>query len=204
MSLLAVTSSAGGPPLRVLIADEDRSALVDTAARLEGLGHDVISSAIDLAEATEAIAREDPDVSIVLVHSDDEHALSLIEEIGEFSRGPVIALLADADEDFLRRATENGIGAFARSMDTTAIQGAIDLALARHAEAEQLTEQLANLQTAIERRAVIERAKGMLMERHSLSERDAFERLRKRARSTNQRVLVVAAAVVEGLELDDG
>ncbi|HWI21393.1 MAG TPA: ANTAR domain-containing protein [Baekduia sp.] len=201
---MAATSSAGDPQLRVLIADEDRMALLDTAERLHSLGHEVISSAVDLAEATEAIAREDPDVSIVLVHADDEHALSLIEEIGEFSRGPVIALLADADEEFLRRAADNGIGAFARSTDTQAIQGAIDLALARHAEAERLTEQLANLQTALERRAVIERAKGMLMERHSLSEREAFERLRQHARSNNQRVLVVSAAVVEGLELDGG
>lgn len=182
----------------MLLADEDEEALERTGALVEGLGHSVIKSAIDLAEATEAVEREDPDVSLVLVHSDDEHALSLIDEIGAFSRGPVIALLESAEPDFIRRAAERGLDAYARPQDPEAVQNAIEVALRRHAETERLNEQIQHLQTALDRRAVIERAKGVLMERHGIGEREAFEMLRAQARNASATVVSTAASVTDG------
>src|SRR4051794_645230 len=90
--------------LRILAADEDQEALERTVDLLARLGHDVTATAIDLAQVTEAIAREDPALSVVVVHRDDEHALDLIEEIPSFASGPVIALLSDEDDDFVERA----------------------------------------------------------------------------------------------------
>jgi response regulator NasT len=184
--------------LRILAADEDESALERLTRILEALGHEVTSSAVDLAEATEAIAREDPDASIVLVHADDEHALALIEEITAFSRGPVIALLAEDEPGFLGRAAERGISAFARGVDPDAIQAALDLAMRQHVEQQRLVQKVDQLEHALDRRAVIERAKGILMERYGLDERAAFERMRGHARSTNQAVVDVAGAVTKG------
>src|SRR5207253_7923632 len=89
--------NAGADGLRILAADEDRVALQRTADVLRGLGHHVTATAVDLAEATEAVAREDPDLSVVVAHNDDQHALGLIDEIGAFARGPVIVLLAHDD-----------------------------------------------------------------------------------------------------------
>ena len=68
----------------------------------------------------------------------------------------------------------------------------------RWREQRDLTEQVERLENALERRAVIERAKGILMERQSLDDRAAFQRLREHARSTNRTVVDVAAAVAEG------
>lgn len=184
--------------LRVLAADEEHAALHQTAGVLESLGHVVTACAVDLAEATEAIAREDPDLAVVTVHDDDDHALDLIDEIAAFSRGPVIALVRAEDPRFVRAAAERGIQAYAREIDPAAVQSAIELALTRHAETTGLEQQVARLESALERRAVIERAKGILMERHGLGERDAFERLRAHARSNNRTVVDVASAVVDG------
>ena len=61
------------------------------------------------------IAAEDPDLAIVMVHHDDEHALALIAEAVEFASGPVIAHLADNDVDFVARAAEHGISAYVES-----------------------------------------------------------------------------------------
>ena len=80
--------------LRILAADEDEEALERTVATLGRLGHEVTATAVDLAQVTEAIAREDPHLSVVVVHDDAEHALNLIEEITAFASGPVIALIA--------------------------------------------------------------------------------------------------------------
>jgi response regulator NasT len=184
--------------LRILAADEDREALDRIARTLTALGHQVTASAIDLAEVTEAVAREDPELSVVVVHTDDEHALDLIEEITAFSGGPVIAAMNGEDADFVRRAAERGIFAIARDGDEDALRDAIEIARQRHAESLRLIEQVDRLESALERRAVIERAKGILMERHSVAEREAFDRLRSHARSRNRTVVEIASAVAEG------
>jgi AmiR/NasT family two-component response regulator len=68
----------------------------------------------------------------------------------------------------------------------------------RYREASRLYEKVEQLESALERRGVIERAKGILMERHGVSEREAFEMLRDQARSTGRRVIQVAQSVLEG------
>jgi response regulator NasT len=190
--------------LRILAADEDEVALTRTASVLGRLGHDVTATAVDLAQVTEAIAREEPELSVVVVHHDDEHALDLVEEIGSFASGPIIALLAVDDAAFTRRAAERGIYAAVRGGDPEALQSAIEIAMRRHAETVQLTEQVDRLETALERRAIIERAKGILMERHTLTDREAFDRLRAHARSNNRTVVDVARAVTDGHALLGG
>ena len=137
---------------------------------LDRLGHQVTATAVDLAEVTEAVAREDPELSVVVVHNDDEHALDLIEEISAFSGGPVIALISRRRRaTSCARAAERGISAVARDGDADALRDAIEVACRRHAESTRLSEQVDRLETALERRAVIERAKGILMERHGVS-----------------------------------
>jgi AmiR/NasT family two-component response regulator len=187
--------------LRILAADEDQVALERTSEILEKLGHDVTATAVDLAQVTEAIAREDPELSVVLVHNDDEHALDLVEEITAFAGGPIIALVADEDAEFVRRAAERGIYASVRDGDPEALQSAIEIALRRHADTRRLSEQVDRLESALERRALIERAKGILMERHSIEEDAAFEMLRERSRIDNRKLIDLATAVVDGHRL---
>jgi AmiR/NasT family two-component response regulator len=184
--------------LKLLLADEDEGALRVTAALLRDLGHEVAEMAIGAQEAAEVIARDDPELSIVVVYKSDGYALELIEEIAAFARGPVIAILEKEDAAFVAAAAERGISAYSRLGDAESIQSAIEVAIRRHAEKRELVEQVQRLETALERRALIERAKGILMERHGVDERRAFDRLRDHARSRNRTVVDVAASVVEG------
>jgi AmiR/NasT family two-component response regulator len=184
--------------LRVLAADEDADALRGIAAVLRELGHEVTEFAVGTSEVADAIAREDPDASVVVVHRDDEHALNLIDEIVSFSRGPVVALLDAEDPEFIRRAAGLGIHAYAQPITPDAVQGALEVAVRRHAEQTELTDAVDQLESALERRAVIERAKGILMERHSVDERAAFELLRSKARSSSRSVVDLSRAVLDG------
>jgi response regulator NasT len=188
--------------LRVLVADEDAAALDRLADLLRQLGHTVGAYAIEVSRVAEQIASEDPELSMVVLHSDDDHALALIEEICAYASGPVIALTQQEDPEFIARAADRGIDAQAKPGDPDAIQSAIEVALRRHAEIERLEAKVDQLEGAIARRAVIERAKGILMERHGVDDRTAFERLRTRARTERRRVVDVALAVADGeLEL---
>jgi AmiR/NasT family two-component response regulator len=187
--------------LTVLLADEDEDALRALGDVLQELGHDVAPFAVSTEEAAELIVREDPDLAIVVVHHDDAHALGLIGQAVQTASGPVIAQLHGGDVDFVAKAAELGISAYIESNDPARVQGAIEVAIRRYREAARLDEKVNQLETALERRTLIERAKGIVMERQGIDEREAFERLRERARAGNKRVVDVAAAVVEGHSL---
>ncbi len=188
--------------LRVLVADEDATALDRLAGLLHELGHTVCAYAVEVAEVAEKVVADDPEISIVVLHRDDDHALALIEEIGAYASGPVIALTQVDDPDFIARAADRGIAAQAKPDEPDAVQSAIEVALRRHAEIERLESKVDQLEGALARRALIERAKGILMERHGIDDRTAFERLRTRARTDRRRVVDVAEAVADGrLEL---
>jgi AmiR/NasT family two-component response regulator len=195
---MAVSRRVTASNLRVLVADEDRRALDDLGRTLTDLGHEVTPYAVSVAEAAQLIAAEDPDLAFVMAHRDDEHALALIGEAVEYASGPVIAHIRGGDVDFVARAAERGISAWIETTSPEAVQGAIEVALRRYRDAAQLSEKVDQLETALERRSVIERAKGIVMERHSIDEHAAFELLREHARSSNRRVLDVARAVIDG------
>ena len=185
--------------LTVLLADEDERALERLCEVLQHLGHEVTPFAVSVQEATELILREDPDLTIVVVHQDDDHALALIAEAVEAASGPVIAQLRGRDDmDFVARAAERGIAAYVESNDPRVVQASIEVTIRRYREAARLNEKVQQLETALERRAVIERAKGILMDRHAITDKAAFQLMRDHARSGNRRVVEVAKAVVEG------
>jgi AmiR/NasT family two-component response regulator len=196
------TSRGTTRALKVLLADEDAGALKVLAGQVRGLGHTPTEIAVDLVAAAEAIARDDPDLTIVAVYRDEGadsgYALDLIEEINAYSSGPVIALLDREDPDFVAAAAERGIFAYARQETADSIQAAIEVATRRWREQRALHEQVERLEGALERRALIERAKGILMERHEIDDRAAFQLLREHARKNNRTVVDVSSAVAEG------
>src|SRR3954447_9450038 len=111
--------------LTVLLADEDAEALRALGDVLVELGHEVTPFAVSLEEAADLIVREDPDLAIVVVHRDDEHALGLIGQAVVTASGPVIAQLHAGDVDFVARAAELGISAYFESSDPSRVQAAI-------------------------------------------------------------------------------
>jgi AmiR/NasT family two-component response regulator len=193
-----VSEPDGAKGLRVLVADEDYAALDSVAQLLGGLGHEVCARAIGVNEVSRQIDEDEPDVALVKLHDDDEHALGLIDEITDEARCPVIALMEVPEPAFIARAAKRGIFAYVQPVTRETVQGALEIALRRHADLERLSGEVDQLEGAIQRRAVIERAKGILMERHSLDDRDAFELLRSHARANNRKLVDVARAVAEG------
>jgi len=184
-------------PLCILAADEEPARLEDLAATLRSLGHDVTPFVVKADEAAAIIEESDPDVAIVALHDDDEHALELIEAITSRVSGPVLAALEVEDAEFVSRAAARGIFAYVRPLSAESVQAAIEVAVQRHADVEALSGEIGRLESALERRAIIEQAKGILMERHSIDGHEAFEMLRQRARSSNGRVVELARSVIE-------
>jgi AmiR/NasT family two-component response regulator len=180
--------------LRVLIANERSDRLAAVARTVAALGHEVIAREIQVEDVGGVTARERPDVAIVGLVENPEHALQLVEQIVHESTCPVIALIHGPDPDFVKQASKRGVFAYITDSDAQDWQISIDIVLRRFTEYH-------DLEGAFGRRAVTERAKGILMERHSIDEPAAFELLREHARSTNQKLVDVASAVVDSYGL---
>jgi AmiR/NasT family two-component response regulator len=177
--------------LRVLIANERKDRLQLVAPIVAGLGHEVIAREIDVELVGPVTARERPDVALVGLGASSEHALGLIEKIVHEAACPVVALLHAPDPSFVKEASKRGIFAYITDGESTDWQSSIDIVLRRFAEYH-------DLEGAFGRRAVTERAKGILMERHSVDESTAFDMLRAQSRSTNRKLVDIASAVVDG------
>ena len=157
---------------------------------MAGLGHEVIAREIDVEEVGSVTARERPDVALVGLGLSSQHALELIERIVHESTCPVIALLTVEEPAYVKEAARRGV--FAYIVDTTSeeLQSAIDVTLQRFTEYH-------NLQGAFGRRAVIEQAKGILMARNGIDADKAFGLLRDHSQRNGQKIVEVAAAIVD-------
>ena len=161
--------------LRVLIANERKDRLALVAPIVVALGHEVIAREIDVEDVGPVTARERPDVALVGLGESSEHALALIDKIVREAACPVIVLLHAPDPEFVKEASKRGVFAHISDADVEDWQSSIDIVLRRFAEYH-------DLEGAFGRRALIERAKGILMERHSVDEDSAFEMLREHSR----------------------
>jgi AmiR/NasT family two-component response regulator len=184
----------GTEHLRVLIANERRDRLELIVPIVSALGHEVIAREIEVEDVGAVTARERPDVALVGLGDSSDHALGLIERIVREAACPVITLLHAPDPAFVKEASKRGVFAYVTDADAEDWQSSIDIVLRRFAEYH-------DLEGAFGRRALIERAKGILMERHSVDAVAAFEMLRDHARAANRKLGDIATAVVDGHRL---
>jgi AmiR/NasT family two-component response regulator len=180
--------------LRVLIANERKDRLAVVAPIVVALGHEVIAREVDVADVGAVTAREQPDVALVGLGESSEHALDLIDKIVREAACPVIVLIHARNPEFVKEASKRGVFAHISDADVEDWQSSIDIVLRRFAEYH-------DLEGAFGRRALIERAKGILMERHATDETNAYNMLREQSRVNNRKLLDLAAAIVDGHRL---
>ena len=176
--------------LRILIANERKDRLERIAEIVTKLGHEVISRELEVSDVATATEREHPDIAFVGLGVSGEHALEMISEIVREASCPVIALLESDDAAWVNEAAKRGIFAYIVDGRAEEMQSTIDITLRRYAE-------YANLEGAFARRAVIERAKGIMMARQSIDERKAFELMRTQSQRTGSKLFDIAQAVVD-------
>jgi AmiR/NasT family two-component response regulator len=176
--------------LRILIANERKDRLERIAVIVTSIGHTVISRELEVAGVAAATEREHPDLAFVGLGIDGLHALEMISEIVREAACPVIALLESDDPVWVNEVAKRGIFAYIVNTNPDEMQSAIDITIERYAEYK-------NLEGAFASRAMIERAKGILMASQALDEREAFQRLRAQSQRSGAKVIDIAAQLIE-------
>lgn len=184
-----------GSALTVLVAADSGHRLAAVSATIGRLGHRVVVHEEALEGLGRLTARLHPDVAVVIVSEGTERALASIDHIVHEASCPVIAVLGVQDRAFMNEAARRGVFAYLTlGEDDEELQSSFDIVLRRFAEYH-------NLEGAFGRRAITERAKGILMERHRVDEERAFAMLREEARRSRRKLVDVAEAVLTGHRL---
>lgn len=188
--------------IRILIAEDNDLVSLTLDEQLKGLGYDVVGIARTGSEAVNLANRLKPDLILMDIRMPEMEGTEAAARIRDQMAVPIIMLTAYTDKDTIRKAEAAGaISYLVKPVNENELPPAINIALARFKETEALRQQVDKLEEDLEARKLIERAKGILMQRLGLPERDAYERLRQRARDKRAKMKDIAQAIIEAEEL---
>jgi AmiR/NasT family two-component response regulator len=178
--------------VRVLIAEDDPLVALALAARLRELGHEVDGPHADGLTALARAEADPPELYLLDIGLPGLDGVALARTLAERGlRRPVVIVTGKADPELVRQAADAGVGAYLlKPVDTPALDAAVQVAAARHAE-------LAAAEQRLEERKLVERAKDLLAETLGIGEAEAFRRLQRAARDRNRRLPEVARALLE-------
>jgi response regulator NasT len=205
-SLFAVTDSPASEPRRarrVVIAEDEALIRMDLAEMLAEEGYDVLAAVEDGEQAVARTEELRPDLVILDVKMPRLDGIAAAQRIASQRIAPVVMLTAFSQRDLVESARDAGAMAYlVKPFGKSDLLPAIEMAVSRFAELQQLEAEVADLTERLETRKVVDRAKGVLQEKLGLSEPDAFRWIQKTAMDLRLSMREVADGVVtHGVDL---
>ncbi|MGI5835283.1 MAG: ANTAR domain-containing response regulator [Chloroflexota bacterium] len=183
--------------MRVVIADDESIRLMSLKAQLEALGLQVVGEALNGRQAVDLVIRLKPDLAILDIKMPEMDGLEAAKQIAAQYPIPVIVVTAYSERTLAERAIEAGVFSYLmKPISEEDLLPAILLAKSRFREFQDLTKGISDLKEALETRKLIERAKGILMERRNLSEAEAFRRMQIQSQNENKKLAEIAQAII--------
>jgi response regulator NasT len=188
----------------VLIAEDEALIRLDLAEMLREEGYQVVGEAGDGQEAVELAESLRPDLVIMYVKMPRRDGIDAAAEIAAKRIAPVVVLTAFSQRDLVEKARDAGAMAYlVKPFSITDLVPAIEVAVSRFAEIMQLEKEVADLGDRLETRKLIERAKGLLQAKHSMTEPEAFSWMQRAAMDRRTSMKRVAEVVLETLQAPD-
>lgn len=187
---------------RILLINDTDKPIGELRAALLAAGHEVLDEAAGIAALLKAVETHQPDVVIVDVDSPSRDALEQLALMNKHAPRPVVMFSADGDDALIRAAVGAGVTAYiVDGLAPSRLRPIIQVALARFEQEAGLRKRLDEAQQQLEDRKLVEQAKGLLMEKRGMSERDAYAALRKQAMQQNLKLADVARRLLAMAEL---
>ena len=187
--------------MRILVAEDETIIRLDLRDLLERAGHEVVAEARDGEEAVELAREHAPELAVLDVKMPRLDGIEAARRILADQAIPIVMLTAYGQDELVGRAVEAGVfGYLVKPFREQDLVPAIAAARARHAELQEVRRQAESLADALAARKVIERAKGLLMEKEGITEDVAFARLRSASQATGRPLRVIAEAVIATFE----
>lgn len=183
--------------IRIVIADDESIIRMDLKALLEEMEFSVVGEAADGRKALELTRALKPDVVIMDIKMPIMDGLDAAKIISEEKIAPVVLLTAYGQKDLVERAKGAGVFAYlVKPFQESDLMPAIEIAIARYLEQQDLEQTLGDLEQKLETRKVVDRAKGILMDKFKLSEAEAFRRIQQQSMNQRRSMKEIAEAIV--------
>ncbi len=184
---------------RIIIADDESLILMDLREMLTNLDYLVVGEAMDPRSAVNMARELKPDLVIMDIkfEGQDFDGIDAAKILTEERIAPVLLLSAYSQRDLVQRALEAGVGGYlVKPFRESDLPPAIEVAISRFQEFLNLQQELGNLKLALDTRKLVDRAKGILMDQHKLSEAEAFRKIQKMSMDTRKPMKEVAEAII--------
>jgi two-component system, response regulator PdtaR len=186
-------------PVRIIIAEDEALIRLDLKETLEAEGYEVVGAVGRGDEAVELVKELHPDLAILDIKMPGMDGIAAAREITGTRRAAVLILTAFSQRDLVEQATDAGAFSYlVKPYQTSELIPAIEVALGRFADMRALEAEVEGTKERLETRRVVERAKGLLMDRDKMSEADAFSHIQKTAMKHRAKMRTVAQQIIDG------
>ncbi len=184
---------------RILIAEDEAIIRLDLKETLEEEGYEVVG-AVGRGDEAVALVRElSPDLAILDIKMPGMDGIAAAKEIAGNRRAAVLILTAFSQRDLVEQATTAGaIGYLVKPFQKSDLIPAIEVAMARFRDVKALEAQVETAKEQLSTRRLVERAKGVLMDRHGMTEADAFSFIQQTAMRERAKMRAIAERVLDG------
>lgn len=183
---------------KVVIADDEPITRMDLKEILEDSGYEVVGEASDGFDAVELCRRYSPDLVLMDIKMpllDGLNASKIIQE--ENLADCVVLLTAYSGPEFIEKAKKIGaMGYIVKPVDEKSLIPTLEVAIAKGKEFKKIKTDIEKVNQKLEERKVIEKAKGILMNRDNISEQDAYNTLRKLSMDKRCSMRSIAEAII--------
>ena len=184
-------------PLKILIADDEALIRMDMKELLEEAGHEVVGEASNGRKAVELAKKLKPDLCIFDVKMPEMDGIEAAKIVSKEKIAPVVLLTAFSQPEFVKRATDAGVQAYlVKPVQEANLFPAIEVAMSRYQDMQGLEDELFRVKDTLEMRKLLDRAKGILMDAHNISESEAFNRIQKYSMAKRRTIKEVAEAII--------
>jgi response regulator NasT len=190
-------------PTRIIIAEDDTVIRMDLKEELQRQGYLVVGDVGD-GQSAITMARElRPDLVVMDIRMPEMDGITAAEILTRERLAPVLLLTAFSDEEDIERARNAGVVHYVtKPWRQSDLKPAIEIALSRFQEFRTIEGRVKELEDALATRKVVEKAKGVLMQKHQLSEQEAFRRIQKLSMNSRKSMREVAEAILLADELN--
>lgn len=190
-------SEAGATPRRIVLAEDEAIIRLDLRETLESMGHEVVGDTGRGDEAVPLIEEHQPELAILDIKMPGRTGLEVAREVTDRQLCAVLILTAFSQAELVTEAAEAGVLAYlVKPFQRSELLPAIEVAWARFEQMKQLSGEVTDLAERLESRKIIDRAKGMLMDKFAMTEADAFAFVQRSAMSQRTSMRHIADAIL--------
>lgn len=188
--------------LKVFIAEDEAVILTSFKLMVKEMGYSIAGSAANGKDALEKIQKTQPDLILMDINLPERDGLSVLEEVNQNRVIPSIIVSGEFSEALVDRANEAGVfGYLLKPIDEKQLEVTIKVALRRFEEFREMSDKHENLSLALKERKLVERAKGILMDRVGVKESEAMKQMQKKSRDKNKKLAVIAREIIDAEKL---